>query len=209
MAAKRRLHDLARQVVNVPPPSAECRRLLQQLRKRCPDLLPPDPLPSGSVGAEIPLTRADVQRLVLAAAQQGAGKEVVWTNGDSELVVTVGKVTVALDRGLVTVSIPVRCDQMTGAVVAVPFAVGDVDHPAGMIVAAEERPRGPALIVDAWGEALVAFAWKVLLTVATAVAEASGNDEDGAGLIPAALTASPDALRVLTMSRHAFDRNTR
>ena len=78
-----------------------------------------------------------------------------------------------------------------------------------MLVATEDRPRGPAIIVDAWGDALVAFAWDVLLTVATAVADASGNDTDGAGLIPAALTASPDGLRVLTMSRHAFDRIAR
>jgi hypothetical protein len=78
-----------------------------------------------------------------------------------------------------------------------------------MLVATEERPRGPAVIVDAWGDALVAFAWDVLLTVATAVADASGSDKDGAGLIPAALTASPEGLRILTMSRHGFDRITR
>jgi hypothetical protein len=174
---------------------------------RCPDLLPPDPLKPGTVGPEIPLTKNDLQRLVLEAAKRGKAGEVVWTQGESELVVTVGKVAVALDRGLVTLSIPVSCDQTGGALIVVPFAVGDDAHPAGMLVATEERPRGPATIVDAWGDALVAFAWNVLLTAWTALADATGTDEDGAGLIPAALTASPDGLRVLTMSRHAFDRN--
>jgi hypothetical protein len=209
MPTDRPLRHVARQVINARPPTEACRRLLQQLRARCPTLLPPDPLPPGSVGAEVPLTRADVQRLVLSAASHRTGREVVWTSGDSELLVRAGKVTVVLDRGLITVNIPVSCDQINAAVVAVPFAVGDPEHPAGMIVATEERPRGPALIVDAWGEALLAFAWNVLLTVTTAVAEASGTDQDGAGLIPAALTATPDGLRVLTMARHTFDRNVR
>ena len=209
MPIRRPLRGLARQLVSAAPPSAECKRLLQQLRDRCPNLLPPDPLPPGTVGAEIPLTKNDVQVLVLEAARHGTATEVVWTQGESELVVTVGKVAVAIDRGLVTVSIPVSSDQTGAALIVVPFAVGDDEHPAGMLVATEERPRGPAIIVDAWGDALVAFAWDVLLTVATAVADASGSDKDGAGLIPAALTASPDGLRVLTMSRHAFDRIAR
>jgi hypothetical protein len=204
-----RLRGFARQLASAAPPSAECKRLLAQLRERCPGLLPPDPLATGAVGPEIAVSREDVQKLLLEAARQGSASEVVWVQGDSELIVSVGKVTVALEPGLIVITIPVRCDQIDGANIVVPFAVGDAERPAGMIVATEGRPRGPALIVDAWGEALVAFAWDLLLTITTAVADVSGADVDGAGLIPAAITATRDGVRVLTMARHPFDRNMR
>ena len=163
----------------------------------------------GGRGPEIPVSREDLQKLLLEAARQGSASEVVWVQGDSELIVSVGKVAVALEPGLIVITIPVRCDQIDRANIVVPFAVGDAERPAGMIVATEDRPRGPALIVDAWGEALLAFAWDLVMTLTTAVADASGADVDGAGLIPAALTASSDGIRVLTMARHAFDRNMR
>jgi hypothetical protein len=75
-----------------------------------------------------------------------------------------------------------------------------------MLVATEETPRGPDAIITVWSESLIAFAWKTLLTVVTQVAAATGKDQDGAGLIPAALTATPDGVRILTMARHSFDR---
>jgi len=75
-----------------------------------------------------------------------------------------------------------------------------------MICTTEERPRGPAAIVDAWGDALIAFAWRLLLTVAARVAAQSGTDLDRAGLIPAAIRATKDGVVLLPMARHTFDR---
>ena len=37
-------------------------------------------------------------------------------------------------------------------------------------------------------------------------AASAGKDVDGAGLIPASLTATADGVRILTMARHTFDR---
>ena len=84
----------------------------------------------------------------------------------------------------------VSCDQAAEAMIEVPFAVGSKDLPAGLVFATEERPRGPEGIVDAWSEALIAFAWRLMLTVAIRIAAQSGVDEDGAGLVPIALTAA-------------------
>jgi hypothetical protein len=201
------LRLLTRQLLGArAPASAECKRLLEQLRQRCPDLFPPDPLPAGKVGPEIALRGDEVQRLFVAAAAPPDTESLLWRSGDSELLVLASRISVGGDLGTVVVSVPVRCDQSGDAVVEVPFAVGDDEHPAGMLVATEERPRGPVAVVDVWGEALVAFAWNALLTMTTALAAESGTDEDGAGLIPAAIAASTDGLRVLTMARHPFDR---
>ena len=78
-----------------------------------------------------------------------------------------------------------------------------------MFAATERRPRGPAIITGPWGDALVAFAWKILLTVAQGIAEGAGRDADGAGLIPAAIATNSDTITVLTQARHTFDRVTR
>lgn len=195
---------------------AECAKLLEVVRQRCPDLLPAAPLPAGTVGPEVDLNPDEVQKLVTVAAASAAGvpasgqsDTVVWTLGGSELLVIVAKVQVRVDRGVVVVVIPVSCDQIPAAAIEVGFAVGDDSRPAGMLAVAEDRPRGPAGVVDLWGDALTGFAWQVVLSVTTGVASATGEDVDRAPLVPAAITASRNGLRVLTMARHTFDRIVR
>jgi hypothetical protein len=167
------------------------------------------PLPPGKVGPELPIDAASFQKLLVAAATQGSSGPIVWQQNQSELLVSPAQMTVKLDDGLVVVSIPVSCDQVQPALVQVPFAVGGKASPAGMIVATEEKPRGPEAIVGIWGEALVAFAWQAVLAVLTKIASKAGVDTDGAGLIPAAITAGTDGLHVLTQARQTFDRVSR
>jgi len=194
--------------------SDECQRLLKQVAARCPGLLPPRPLDPGGVGPEIPLNPDELQKLVTVAVPKAAGlppgsaaDSVVWTLAGNELLVLLAKVTVKLvGDGIALVLIPVHCDQVQEATVTVPIALGDDKRPAGLLAATEDRPRGPAAVVDVWGDALTALAWQVLLAAATGVAAGAGTDVDGAPLIPAGLTASADGLRILTMARHPFDR---
>jgi len=168
---------------------------------------PQAPLPPGTVGPEVPINPQVFGLTITAAATQDNQGFIVWQKDDSELLVVTGKVTVSLDDGLVLISLPVWCDQGT-ATLQVPFAVGGANSPAGMLVATEQHPRGPDQIILVWGEAVVAFAWQVLMSVLTRIASSTGKDQDGAGLIPAALTATADGVKILTMARHPFDRVT-
>jgi hypothetical protein len=174
-------------------------------------------LTAGQVGPEVPLDAqrgAALYRLVardVAGLPGEPGRDagvVVWTQGDDELAVAVDGVSVATAEGAVTVSIPVRCDEVGATTVQVRFAVGSEARPGGMIVSTDERPLGPPAVIDVWGEALTAFAWQLVLSTAARLADAAGRDADGAGLIPAALRASEQGIAVLTMARHAFDRRT-
>jgi hypothetical protein len=189
--------------------SGECRKLLEELRRRCPGLLPGEPLEAGKVGPEIPLDKRSVERLVRLAARAGGGDTLLWVEGDSQLLVRVSAVEVEVGSGLIMVRIPVACEEAGAAMVQVAFAVGSDSAPAGLVATTETRPRGPAVVVDVWGDALTAFAWEAVLRVTTAVAAEGGTDRDGAGLIPVALTASKDGIRLLTLARHGFDRVTR
>ena len=112
----------------------------------------------------------DLSDLVIVSAKLASGffrptkrTEVVWVDGDSELAVGVAAVGVETTDGLVRVKIPVRCDETGPAAVEVVFAVGSPGRPAGVYASTYRRPVGPALIVDVWGEALVAFAWQTVL----------------------------------------------
>jgi len=189
----------------------ECRRLLADLRKRCPDLLPADPLRPGDVGPELELNLDELAQLVPAAAEDvaGASSQIVWTLDGNELLVHLAKVTVRTSPGLILVTIPVHCDEVREAQVLVPFAVGDSSRPAGLVAVTEDRPRGPVEVVELWGGALTSFAWAVVLRVSTSLAGAAGEDLDGAPLVPAAIAADQGAVRVLTQARHEFDRLVR
>ena len=100
---------------------------------------------------------------------------------------------VELADGLIRVTLPVRCDQTGDAVIEVVFAVGSAKEPSGLYASTYRRPNGPALIVDTWGEALVAFAWQCVLGMVTGIAGAVGKDTRGNVLVPAELIAANGA----------------
>ena len=198
---------------------AECQRLLEVLRKRCPGVFPPGqadkPLPPGTLGPELPLSgdeAVQAYRLVgrLVAGLPPVNRDdpgvVVWTLGEDELAVFVAQIDVQTEDGAIGVVLPVACDQTGQAKVVVRFAVGSEKRPAGMLASTDERPFGPPAIVDVWGDALVSFAWQIVTGVSARMANATNRDEDGLGLIPVGLAAGSKGLSIATMARHTFDR---
>ena len=76
---------------------------------------------------------------------------------------------------MLQVGIAVECDQIEEPVtVTVSFATGTVDDTRGLFLATFERPAGPTLVVTVWADALTAFAWESLLTLASKLAAAAG-----------------------------------
>ncbi len=128
-------------------------------------------------------------------------KEVVWSDGENELLVRPARLRVRFAEGLVLVGIPVFCEQTGETEVVVALAVGSPDAPAGLVMVTETVPRGPAVVVDRWGDALVAAAWDAVLDVAVGVAATAGDDAAGGPLLPAALAVTPAALAVLPQAR--------
>ena len=197
----------------------ECQRLLALIKQRCPGLLPGSeaskPLPAGTLGPELPLNADEtvqacrvVGRLVAGLPVAGGDDPgiVVWTLGQDELAVFVAQLEVETQDGAIAVIIPVACDQTKQQKVVVRFAIGSATRPAGMLATTDDRPFGPVAIVDVWGDALVSFAWQVVTGVSARLASATNRDEDGLGLIPVGLAASPKGLSITTMARHQFDR---
>lgn len=176
---------------------------------------PPGPAPTptaeGQIGKVVSVRTEEAQRLLGVAARRAAGfyrptkrTEVVWVDGDSELAVSLTRVNLEVGKGSVSIGLIVRCDQTGEAEVRVDFACGAPDRPAGLYAAALRRPRGPEVIVAAWGDALVAFAWQCLLGLVSGLANATGKDHRGNLMVPVEMVATPQGLQIVPMARHRF-----
>jgi hypothetical protein len=168
-------------------------------------------LKEGAVSRPITVNSARATQFLRVAAKRAAGfilstkhTEIVWVRGDSELAINIAALTVKLSDGLIRVLMPVRCDQIGRATIEIAFVVGTSTKPAGLYAATYRRPNGPPLIVDAWSEALIAFAWQCVLGMITGIAGASGKDARGNVLIPVEITASTRGLQIVPMARHRF-----
>lgn len=191
------------------------RLLAGNLRIIDPGLFKLEPLPAGKASGEVTLGADRLPGLVRTAALAVSGFDdadvdraptLLWRCGSSDLLVLPASVQTRLAEGVVALSIPVRCDQSGDTLVHVSFFVGEPSRPAGLVAATEPRPRGPAVVVDVWGERLVAFGWQIVVALVTQIAAESGRDEDGAPLVPVAMSATARGLTVLPMARHAMDR---
>lgn len=137
------------------------------------------------------------------AAQAG---EVVWTDGDAELLVRADKSRLVLTEGFALVGLPVFTEQTGEVEVVVPFATGTTKAPLGLVLATEPEPRGPAVLMPRWGDPLVAAAWQALIDLVRELAAASGVDARQEPLLPAVLGTSSKGLHLTAQARHAFDR---
>ena len=171
----------------------------------------PEPLAEGELWHPVAAKGDEAAQLLRVAAQRAVGlyrattrREVVWVEGDRELAVGFADLQLLLEPGLLRLRIPVRCDQTGATHVEVAFAVGSPDAPAGLFASTFRRPSGSPLIVDAWGDALVAFAWQCVLGLVTGLAAAVGKDSRGNVLVPVELSVSRGAMQILPMARHRF-----
>ena len=192
----------------------DTQRIVARLREFDPKRFQLQPLKAGAANGDVHVTAADAARLARTAAllvgglglEAQRGASLLWQRDGNALLVLPQKIALTLGEGVLAFSIPVQCDQSGATQVHVSFVVGDPKRPAGLVAVTEERPRGPAVVVDTWGDTLVAFAWHVVLQMADSLAAETGLDEDGAALIPIALYATPNELVVTPMARHSFDR---
>jgi hypothetical protein len=192
------------------PLDDHCAQLLERLRKECPEAVPPPKPKPGGLSDPVMVTTEQFQRLVRSALQaEDREGPVLLIDGESELLVDPARTRVLTGEGVLLVVLHVECDQ-TGAVeVTVPFAAGTEDATAGMILVAEQAPRGHPAVTGRWGQALVAMAWEALLSVAAGLTRHAGTDLDAAPLIPGGLLAAKDGITVLPQARHETDRLAR
>jgi hypothetical protein len=206
-----------------PPLDRRCAALIKQVRANCPGVIPDEPLTAGTPSPPVPVDGKEYAVLVQVAARQAVAMAalgrlpgddadlpgvVVWENGGASLAVGLDELAVEVTDGEILVTLPVFCDQLPDrrAEVRIVFAVGSRERPAGLLAATPAEPRGPRIVVAAWGEQLTALAWQALLDTASGVAASAGTDTDGTPLVATALAAGAASIEVQPQARHPFDR---
>jgi hypothetical protein len=185
-----------------------------QVAKQLAPVLPGQITRAGAAVVDRAIAPQDLAALIPGAAVTAAGMDpattpfppppVLWQDSGNALLVQLAGVRAALGDGFVELTVPVTCDQTGDAKVTVTFVTGTPDRPAGGIATTEDRPRGPAVIVENWHEQLIAFCWHTLVIATSALSGAVGSDLAGNALVTAGLMATANGLGVTPMGRHAF-----
>lgn len=155
-----------------------------------------------------------MQRLLVHALATAAGagrgsvalryKPLLWDTGTDQLLLHLAKATMTTGSGFVDLRLPVQCDETGPADVVMTYLTASPERPHGFVVATEDRPRGPALVVQVWGEALVALGWRALVELARRVAAARGTGTSGLPLVASTVVATPEGLTVTAMGPHRY-----
>jgi hypothetical protein len=175
-------------------------------------LTPEEPTPPGSIAPSISVTTEQLRPLLIAslgslyvAAGVSPPPQVIWYDHDSEVLVHLDRTVVELEDGLVLMALTLEADQTGVGQLTVPLSIGSPQLAAGLVVVTESRPRGPAALVDRWGDAAIAAAWRALLDAAHFLALRAGVDTNGARLVPGAISSNGKSLSVVPQARHATD----
>lgn len=179
--------------------------VMETIRDRLPEALPLHPVPTGSKGADLPVTSSALSRLLqLAAIARSDGQDsVIWDDGVNQLIVHASRIKAVVTDGQVRIDIPVAADGLK-TTMRVPFAVGSEDRLAGLVAATVSRPAGNAVVARVWGDALVALAYGALMDAVESMAGASGHDIKNDRLVPRALVARQGRLTIESQARFRF-----
>lgn len=164
--------------------------------------------PGDTTRKQITVPVKDAQAIVLSVVRRvldlprDSTPQVVWTQGDSELLVHSDKTKIKCSSGVVTITVQVECDQFESTAIRVPIGVGTNKSPSGLIMSTFSDVEGPAAIAEIWSDAIKAFAWETLLEVASTIAAQVGNDAQGRALVPGNIGASPGKLLIQPIARH-------
>lgn len=157
------------------------------------------------LGPELPLDRIGAERLLRRAIHRAAGGsglegDLLWQEGGDALLLHLGRVRLATADRLAVVGVPIYSDQSGEAEVVIPFVTNAAADPVGLTAATESVPRGPRVVVDRFGEALVAVAWAGLVEMSAAWAAAAGARATGTALAPAGLAATRKGLTIVVQT---------
>ena len=95
----------------------------------------------------------EVVRLVLDLPRKST-PTVVWTHGDSELLVHSDQTIINCTSGVVTISVAVECDQYQRVVIPVPLGVGQKKSVTGLVMSSFQDLQGPKGLVEIWSDAI-------------------------------------------------------
>jgi len=149
---------------------------------------------SSPIYLNVPLSevRAAVRDRVLGAA---AHEAVVWSREGSELVVYPHSLGLRATGGFLVAELQIEAAETGPCVARIVFFLGTAAAGAGLAAAVSHDAATPALLVDAWGEALRLAVWEGLLDVVEGVAVVA-SQAAGVPLRVLGFTGGEDGVRI-------------
>jgi hypothetical protein len=154
------------------------------------------------------LVRSRVERLfrlalfrICRGTSSSIEQDVLWVDGDDEVLLYVGRSCVRTGERMIVVEIPLYYDQIGDTQVVISFITNTSDDLIGLIAATETKPRGEAAVIDLFGDALVACAWAALVETINAWAGVVGEMQLGVKLAPAGLAATKAGLVITGLKK--------
>lgn len=145
----------------------------------------------------------EVARLV-ADLPTDTTPDVVWVSGADELLVHTDSLRLSAATGVLQATLRVECDQLREpAPVRVSFATGSDRAPRGLLLATYDVPDGPPEVVHRWADAITAFAWESVITLASELVTPAGTGRRKRPLVVGAIGAAKGELQVMPVARAA------
>ncbi|HWU23501.1 MAG TPA: hypothetical protein VN088_18325 [Nocardioides sp.] len=130
--------------------------------------------------------------------------DVVWVSGADELLVHTDSLRLTAATGVLQATVRVECDQLREpAPVTVSFATGSDGVPRGLRMATYDVPHGPPEVVHRWADAITAFAWESVITLASDLVTAAGTGRRQRPLVVGAIGAGKGVFQVMPTPRAA------
>ena len=187
------------------PVATECQKLLRKMQRDCPNLLPDKPLEEGQISSPIEIDSSTFLKLTRIAIKPVAKKTIAWKKNGSEIIFLPEETVIDIQEGLILIGIVLETTQTGKQTLTVPFATGKEKRFAGTIMTTEERPRGHALLVDVWGDAVIAAAYEAVLQVISGVSAETGVDNKGQHLRAGAIIAKKGVLSIIPQAYFDFE----
>ncbi len=119
---------------------------------------------------EVFLTSLSAQDLSAALRQillpdDSDSDAVIWADGDSEVIVELARLRLALKPGLIVIELAMAEDEAGEAALVVPFRVGREPVDAVLLAVTEDLPRGNPVFSNRWGHITQTLLWEALQAV--------------------------------------------
>ncbi len=116
----------------------------------------------------------------------------MWTGPAGELLVAPESTRISIKPGVVLFAITVATDQTERQEMVVPVMVGTEERHLGLHLAGQRRVIGHSGLASLWSDALNAYAWETMLTIAsTAIEVTAARTGD---VLPGSIEAKPGAM---------------
>jgi hypothetical protein len=156
--------------------------------------------PDNSSATQPFLFELSIDQLRRAVIQSLGGGSVIWEDADSEVIVILDEIRLALRPGLILIDLPMMTDQTGRASLVIPLSIGTDAPTATLTALTESQPRGEASLASRWGRLAQDALWDAVLDAGQSALRAA---ETGAGLEVAGLYTGGESLTYLA-TRHVM-----